>query len=191
MKYYKCAAKLGDKSYRYLVEAHDLLSVDEAETSVAKCAVYLALDTSEDVDELLSASVECDTQEIGEDEFVSRVLDFAHVRLADSLARFSNSTDMLLNVYQVCKDDISEEPFYVQFSADCGQDAKVDYVNMVTSEFPYEQVREEGWRDCMYQFNRYFHVSGMDMLRGTFEAFRLTQSDYEYIYDERKKRMVV
>lgn len=184
MKYVKMTAKTeGSFKATYVVSADSLLSKSDV---FAYCQ-QLTLRDMMNAETLDEDDMEYDLEDepLDEDEFLSYMADYQHVRETLRVCVLGNPNDNILSVYKVYHNDMSEIPQFYTFSAQCSQDQEIDSLGYVDGDHPREEVFEKARQDCLYQLKRYCKVDGLTIYSGLFVMAEVDQEDYEQEVDDR------
>lgn len=193
MRYRSATVRIGTRAHHYLVESDNFITDSEVEEKMLVTAIYDEMAVTDDMDALMEEEGDVTfSDDMTEGEFAEQLLDYDHVRLIDFSVMFTKPLDsVLINVYEVdLRHDIAEEPMRVRFSASCGQDMEVDYIATIDATHPLHEVRDEAWRDCVYQLRRYCKVTGVALICGLFQMMRISEDDYCDMYAERAELVV-
>ena len=195
LRYFLATVTIGRKKLNYYVEADQLMSEPDIKDKLSHLAsMDFLVETDEEDYEYEELSVDISLEEIDHDKFL-----FDHTlpntkRLRTELccSMLTDPSDVIYSFIRIFNSDLDDSPYGLLVTASCNQDADINYIGVVNQDGKsYQDIVQEGQRDCMMQLRRYFTVDGVSLRRGVLLVAVVPPDEYEEIRQERELALAI
>lgn len=195
LRYFMAVVTIGRKKLNYYVEADQLMSEPDIKDKLTHLAsMDFLVETKEEDYEYEELDVDISMEEIDADKFLFEhtLPNTSRLRTELCCCMLTDPSDVIYSFIRIFNSDLNDAPYGLLVTASCDQDADINYIGVVNQEGKsYQDIVQEGQKDCMMQLRRYFTVDGVSLRRGILLVAVVPPDEYEEIRQERELTLAI